>query len=229
MSNEHVDLLKWDEIGKHFYEMGVRKGVFYLQNSDGSYGDGEAWNGLSTVTQSPSGAEANKIYADDIQYLNVYSKEEFGATIEAYTYPDGFAQCNGEASLAAGVVIGQQARKSFGFCYRSIIGNDVAGEDYGYKLHIIYGAKASPSERSHASVNDSPEPSPFSWEITTTPIEVPGHQPTSYISFDSTKTDPEKLAVLEAILYGTAADATNNVAEVKARLPLPEEIAQIFG
>lgn len=221
------ELLKWDETGKHFYEIGVRKGVLFVQNSDGTYGDGEAWNGLSTVTQSPSGAEPTKIYADDINYLNVYSAEEFGATIEAYTYPAGFALCNGEASIATGVIIGQQPRRAFGFCYRSVVGNDIEGEAYGYKLHFIYGAKASPSERSHSSINDSPEPSPFSWEITTTPVSVTGFQPTAYVCVESSTADATKLAALEAIIYGTEADG--GTAAVPARLPLPDEIATILG
>lgn len=222
-----MELLKWDEIGEHIYEIGVRKGVLYVMDSDGTYGDGEAWNGLSTVTQSPSGAEPTKIYADDINYLNVYSAEEFGATIEAYTYPKGFALCNGEASIANGVTIGQQPRRAFGFCYRSVVGNDVEGEAYGYKLHFIYGAKASPSERSHASINDSPEPSPFSWEITTTPVSVSGFQPTAYVCIESKTANPEKLAALEAIIYGTAADGGST--EVKARLPLPDEIKTLMS
>lgn len=208
------ELLKWDEVGKHLYEIGVRRGVLYVQDTDGTYGNGEAWNGLSAVTQSPSGAEPTKIYADDINYLNVYSAEEFGATIEAYTYPKGFALCNGEASIADGVTIGQQPRRAFGFCYRSVVGNDIEGEAYGYKLHFIYGAKASPSERSHSTINDSPEPSPFSWEITTTPVNVTGFQPTAYVCVDSKTVDSAKLAALEAIIYGTeAVEASDAVYE----------------
>lgn len=199
------ELLKWDEIGKHFYEIGVRKGVVYPQASDGSYPKGEAWNGLSSVTQSPSGAEPTKIYADDINYLNVYSAEEFGGTIEAYSYPKSFAQCNGEASLADGVVIGQQSRKAFGFCYRSVKGNDVDGQSYGYKLNLFYGARVSPSERQHSTINDSPEPSPFSWEFTTTPVSLEGFEPTSYIAIDSTEVDSTILSAIETILYGTEA------------------------
>lgn len=199
------ELLKWDEIGKRFYEIGTRKGVIYPQASDGTYPEGEAWSGLSSVTQSPSGAEASKIYADDINYLNIYSAEDFGGTIEAYSYPHAFAACNGEASLAKGVTIGQQARKSFGFCYRSVKGNDIDGQAYGYKLYLIYGAKVSPSEKQHSTINDSPEPSPFSWEFTTTPVTVEGFDPAAYLSFDSTETDAEFLTAIEAILYGTAA------------------------
>ena len=222
MANETYKLV-WDATGDHIYETGLKMGVLYPINSEGVYTPGVAWNGLSSVTQSPSGAEPTKIYADDINYLNVYSAEEFGATIEAYTYPAGFAACNGEASIATGVTIGQQPRRAFGFCYRSVVGNDVQGEAYGYKLHFIYGAKASPSERSHSTINDSPEPSPFSWEITTTPVNVTGFQPTAYVCVESKTADPTKLAALEEIIYGK--EAIGGDAAVPARLPLPDEIA----
>ena len=212
--------LVWDETGKHFYETGVRKGVLYVQNNDGTYGNGVAWNGLTAVTESPSGAEATSIYADDIKYLNLYSAEEFGATIEAYTYPDEFAQCDGLGSPVAGMSLGQQTRKSFGFCYRTAVGNDTAAEDYGYKIHILYGCKASPSEKSYQTINDSPEAITFSWEITTTPVEVAGFKPTACVTIDSTKfttsAAQQKLAALEDTLYGTA--STN------ATLPLPDAI-----
>lgn len=208
--------LTWDGTGEHLYETGIRKGVLYVQNTNGTYGTGVAWNGLTGVTESPSGAEATAIYADDIKYLNLYSAEEFGATIEAYTYPEEFAQCDGSASPATGMMIGQQARKSFGFCYRTAIGNDVSGEDHGYKIHILYGCKASPSEKSYQTINDSPEAITFSWEITTTPVEVSGYKPTSVVVIDSTKANATKLAALEATLYG---DVSHNPS-----LPLPAAI-----
>lgn len=209
--------LTWDDTGKHLYETGVRNGVIYPQNSDGSYGNGVAWNGLTAVTESPSGAEATAIYADDIKYLNLYSAEEFGATIEAYTYPDEFAECDGSASPATGMTIGQQARKAFGFCYRTVLGNDVAGEDYGYKLHILYGCRVSPSEKAYQTINDSPEAITFSWELTTTPVSVNDtYKPTACVVIDSTKADATKLAALEAILYGSS--------NAEATLPLPAAI-----
>lgn len=208
--------LQWDVTGEHFYETGIRNGVLYVQNTNGTYANGVAWNGLTSVTESPSGAEATAIYADDIKYLNLYSVEEFGATIEAYTYPDAFAECDGSAAPVTGMSIGQQARKSFGFCYRTALGNDVAGEDYGYKLHILYGCKASPSEKSYQTINDSPEAITFSWEITTTPVDVTGYKPTACVIIDSTKCDSAKLTALENTLYG---DATHS-----PTLPLPDAI-----
>ena len=211
--------IEWDKTGERFYETGVKNGVLYVQ-VDGAYPKGVAWNGLTAVTESPSGAEATPLYADDIKYLNLLSAEEFGATIEAYTYPDEFAECDGSASLATGVMIGQQARKTFGLCYRTTIGNDTDGNDHGYKLHIIYGALAAPSEKAYATINDSPEAITFSWEVTTTPVNVTGAKPTASITIDSTKATPEKLAALEKILYGDT--------EVEARLPLPDEIKGIF-
>lgn len=209
----------WDQTGERLYETGVRNGVLYVQAS-GAYPKGVAWNGLTAVTESPSGAEASPMYADDIKYLNLISNEEFGATIEAYTYPDEFAECDGSASLATGVMIGQQARKTFGLCYRTTIGNDTDGNNHGYKLHIIYGALAAPSEKAYATINDSPEAITFSWEITTTPVNVAGAKPTASITIDSTKADPKKLADLEKILYGDT--------EVEARLPLPDEIKTLM-
>ena len=211
--------IEWDKTGERLYETGVKNGVLYVQ-VDGAYPKGVAWNGLTAVTESPSGAEATPLYADDIKYLNVLSAEEFGATIEAYTYPDEFAECDGSASLATGVMIGQQARKTFGLCYRTTIGNDTEGNDHGYKLHIIYGALAAPSEKAYATINDSPEAITFSWEVTTTPVNVTGAKPTASITIDSTKATPEKLTALEKILYGDA--------EVEARLPLPDEIKTLF-
>lgn len=212
--------LTWDSTGEHLYETGVRKGVLYLlDEEDGDYPEGVAWNGLTAVTESPSGAEATAIYADDIKYLNLYSTEEFGATIEAYTYPDEFGQCDGSATIATGTEIGQQARKTFGLCYRTAVGNDVAGEDFGYKLHIIYGCKASPSEKAYQTINDSPEAITFSWELSTTPVPVTGYKPTATVVVDSTKftTAAAKslLAKLEAYLYGansTPFDASNTYA-----------------
>ena len=212
--------LVFDESGKRFYETGVSKGVLYVQDASGSYPQGVAWNGLTAVNEAPSGAEATPLYADDIKYLELRSAEEFGATIEAYTYPDEFEQCDGSAELAEGVVIGQQARKAFGLCYRTIVGNDVQGNDFGYKLHLIYGATAAPSEKAYATVNDSPEAVTFSWEVTCTPVEVEGFKPTATVVIDSRKVDAEKLAALEAKLYGSDSE--------EAQLPLPAEIAAMF-
>lgn len=216
-----MSALVWDQTGERFYETGVKKGVLYVQDSTGAYPAGVAWNGLTGVTESPSGAEATALYADDIKYLNLMSNEEFGATVEAYTYPEEFAQCNGEAALLDGVMLGQQSRKAFGMCYRTTVGNDVDGNEYGYKLHLIYNAKAAPSERAYATINDSPEAITFSWELTTTPVEVgEGFKPTACVTIDSTKCDAAKLAALEAVLYG--GDNT------EARLPLPSEIRTIM-
>lgn len=218
----------WDKTGERYYETGVKQGVLYPQSTGGTYPLGVAWNGLTAVTESPSGAEATPLYADDIKYLNLLSTEEFGATIEAYTYPDEFAECDGSAELAKGVTIGQQKRKAFGLCYRTILGNDVDNDEYGYKLHIIYGALAAPSEKAYATVNDSPEAVTFSWEVTTTPVSVTGAKPTASITIDSTKANPEKLKALEEILYGK--DPTNEGTSdgVDPRLPLPDEIKQLM-
>ena len=212
----------WDKTGEHFYETGVKNGVLYVQEGS-AYPKGVAWNGLTAVTESPSGAEATPLYADDIKYLNLISTEEFGATIEAYTYPDEFAACDGSATLVDGVMIGQQARKTFGLCYRTTIGNDTNGNDYGYKLHIIYGALAAPSEKAYATINDSPEAITFSWEVTTTPVNVTGAKPTASITIDSTKANPTKLAALEDILYGKDGEPGN-----EPRLPLPDEIKTLM-
>lgn len=213
--------LVWDKSGERYYETGVKKGVLYPQATGGTYPKGVAWNGLTAVTESPSGAEATALYADDIKYLNLMSAEEFGATIEAYMYPDEFAECDGSASIATGVYIGQQPRKAFGMCYRTTLGNDLQSNDFGYKLHLIYGALAAPSEKSYATINDSPEAITFSWEVTTTPVEVTGFKPTASLTIDSTKVDADKLAALEAILYGTESE--------EARLPLPDEIIELIG
>ena len=212
--------LVWDESGKRLYETGVEKGVLYVQGENGTYEKGVAWNGLTAVTESPSGAEPTALYADDIKYLELFSAEEFGATIEAYTYPAEFEACDGSASLGEGVTIGQQDRKAFGLCYRTIVGNDVKGNENGYKLHLIYGAKAKPSEKAYATVNDSPEAVTFSWEVTTTPVNVAGFKPTASVTIDSTKIQPEKLKLIEDKLYGTASE--------EASLPLPDEIKQII-
>lgn len=221
--------LVWDKTGERIYETGVRNGVLYVQGTGGTYPKGVAWNGLTAVTESPSGAEATALYADDIKYLNLMSNEEFGATIEAYTYPEEFAACDGSASLAEGVVLGQQARKAFGLCYRTVVGNDVDGADYGYKLHIIYGAMAAPSEKAYATINDSPDAITFSWEVTTTPVAVDGFKPTASITIDSTKADATKLAALEEILYGKDGTGDPETGGVDARLPLPAEIANLMS
>lgn len=213
--------LVWDKTGERFYETGVKQGVVYPQSTDGTYPKGVAWNGLTAVTESPSGAEANPLYADDIKYLNLMSAEDYGATIEAYTYPDEFAECDGSAEIATGVTIGQQKRKAFGLCYRTALGNDIDGADYGYKLHIIYGAMAAPSEKAYATINDSPEAITFSWELTTTPVTVENFKPTAHLEINSTKVPDGKMAELEAILYGSESE--------EARLPLPDEIVELVG
>lgn len=216
--------LVWDKTGERLYETGVDRGVLYVQ-SNGTYPNGVAWNGLTAVTESPSGAEATPLYADNIKYLNLMSAEEFGCTIEAYTYPEEFAECDGSAELATGVTIGQQARKTFGLSYRTKIGNDAAGDKFGYKLHLIYGGLASPSEKAYATINDSPEAITFSWEVSTTPVSVDGHSPTACITIDSTKVEPTKLAALEEILYGKDGEGASGT---EPRLPLPSEIATLF-
>lgn len=213
--------LTWDNTGERIFETGVKQGVLYPIQSDGKYTKGVAWNGLTAVTESPSGAEATALYADDIKYLNLLSNEEFGATIEAYTYPDEFAECDGSAELAPGVMIGQQKRKIFGLCYRTTIGNDVEGNDYGYKLHLVYGCLAAPSEKGYSTINDNPDAITFSWEVSTTPVNVAGFKPTSQITIDSTKVDPAKLAALETVLYGAEA--------AEAKLPLPDEVATLMS
>lgn len=207
--------LEWDATGEHYYETGVKMGVLYPV-VNGAYPKGVVWNGLTSVTESPSGADANAIYADDVKYLELRAAEEFGATVEAYTYPDEFAVCDGSATPTPGVTLGQQARQPFGLCYRTILGNDSRRDEYGYKIHLIYNATASPSERSYQTVNDSPEAITFSWEMTTTPVAVTDYKPTACLIIDSTKVDPTKLAALEAILYGSG--------ETEARLPLPDEV-----
>lgn len=212
--------LTWDGVGQREYETGVDKGVLYIPSS-GVYSLGVAWNGLTTVTESPSGAEANPFYADNIKYLNLISAEDFACTIEAYTYPDEFEAFNGSVEIAPGVRATQQDRGVFGFAYRTLKGNDVSGTAFGYKLHLVYGAQAAPSEKANATVNDSPEPLAMSWEVSTTPVSVAGHKPTAHLVIDSTDTDSSDMSALELILYGSA--GTN------PRLPLPGEVASIFA
>lgn len=218
----------WDKTGERFYETGVDHGVLYPIQEGGLYNKGVAWNGLTSVSESPSGAESTAVYADNMKYLNLVSAEEFGATIEAYTYPDEFAECDGSATPTAGVTIGQQSRKMFGLCYRTMIGNDVDGQEHGYKLHLIYGAQASPSEKGYQTINDSPEAITFSWEVTTTPINVTGYKPTASMTIDSTKVDPEKLTALEEILYGKDPTEPEGLDGVEPRLPLPDEVITLM-
>ena len=212
--------LVFDAVGSRFFETGVKNGVLFVQGENGEYENGVVWNGLTAVTESPSGAEATPLYADDMKYVVLYSTEEFGATIEAYTYPEEFEQCDGSAQLGTGVTIGQQQRKSFGLVYKTVIGNDVQGQELGYKIHIIYGAKAAPSEKAFATINDSPEAVTFSWELSTVPVPVEGHRPTSTVVIDSTKVNAEKLATLEGKLFGTESE--------ESTLPLPDEIAAML-
>ena len=213
--------LVWDKSGERLYETGVKNCVLYPQVS-GAYPKGVAWNGITSVTESPSGAEASPLYADDTKYLNLMSTEEFGASIEAYMYPEEFEACDGSAEIAPGVSIGQQKRQAFGLCYRTVIGNDTDNNDHGYKLHIIYGALAAPSEKAYATINDSPEAITFSWELSTTPVNVTGGKPTASLTIDSTKVNEEKLKALEDILYGSETESTG------PRLPLPDEIATLM-
>ena len=211
----------WDETGSRFYETGVKFGVLYPQDAQGKYPKGVAWNGLTAVNESPSGADANDLYADDDVYATLRAKEKFGATIEAYTYPDEFAVCDGSAEIADGITIGQQARKAFGLCYRTAVGNDIEGQDHGYKIHLIYGATASPSSKNYSTVNESPEAITFSWEVTTTPVNVTGHKPTATLTIDSRKVTPEKLTKIEQLLYGSE--------QKEAQLPTPDEILALIA
>ena len=218
--------IKWDQTGERYYETGVKNGVLYVVDNTGNYGKGVAWNGLTKVTESPSGAEATPLYADNIKYLNLMSAEEFGFTIEAYTYPDEFAACDGSSEIATGITIGQQSRKTFGFCYRTENGNDTLGTDYGYKIHIVYGATASPSSKDYQTINDSPEAISLSWEVKTTPVEVTTEingnkpKPTATLIIDSTKVDKTKLKSIEDKLYGTEAE--------EPTLLLPDEIVALL-
>ena len=216
--------LEWDKTGEHLYETGVDHGVLYFPDQTGAYKNGVAWNGLISVSESPSGAEATGQYADNIKYLNLISAEEFGATVEAYTYPEEFEACNGNKELVdnAGVYVGQQSRSVFGFCYRTMIGNDTDGQDHGYKLHLVYGCQVSPSEKAYQTINDSPEALTFSWELSTTPVNVTGKKPTALLVIDSTKIDSTKLTRIEAKLYG-------DESSTGAVLPTPDEIAEILN
>lgn len=218
--------ITWDQTGERHYETGVRQGVLYPMAIDGKYPLGVAWNGLTAITESPSGAEPTPLYADDVKYLNLISAEEFGATIEAFTYPDEFIPCDGSGIVTAGVYVGQQSRQPFGLAYRTVLGNDIQLNEFGYKLHLIYGAVASPSEKPYATINDSPEAITFSWDLSTTPVNIAGFKPTSSITIDSTKVDEATLKEFEDILYGkngTAGEGT------PPRLPLPDEIVALFG
>lgn len=218
----------WDKTGERFYETGVDHGVLYPIQEGGLYNKGVAWNGLVSVSESPSGAESTAVYADNIKYLNLLSAEEFGATVEAYTYPDEFAECDGSTIVTPGLTIGQQSRKMFGLCYRTMIGNDVDGQEHGYKLHLIYGCQASPSEKGYQTINDSPEAITFSWEVTTTPVNVTGHKATACLTIDSTKVNPEKLTALEEILYGKDPTEPEGMDGVEPRLPLPDEVITLL-
>lgn len=228
--------LIWDADGERLYETGVRMGVLYPREDSGEYSTGVAWNGLTGITESPSGAEATDLYADDIKYLSLRSAEELGATVEAYMYPDEFAECDGSATIATGVKIGQQTRRSFGLSYRTVLGNDILGENYAYKIHLLYGCTASPSERQYQTINDSPEANTFSWEIDTVPVNVTGYKPTASVEINSADFSDEegkkKLAKLEAVLYGhDGEDASDILGETKPgpRLPLPDEIISILS
>lgn len=212
--------LQWDKVGERTYETGVDHGVLFPMGTGGIYDKGAAWSGLTAINENPSGGEANPFYADNIKYLNLMSAEDFGFGIEAYTYPPEWEACDGSAEIAPGVTVGQQTRKVFGLSYRTLIGNDVDGQDHGYKIHIVYGAQASPSQRNHNTVNDSPEPTAMSWDATTTPVEIPGAKPAAHMIIDSTKTDADKLAALEKILYGSE--------EEESRLPMPAEIIELM-
>lgn len=211
--------IKWDESGSRIYETGVKRGVLYPWG-EGGYGKGVAWNGLTAITESPTGGEATPLYADDTKYLNLMSTEEFGATLEAYTYPDEFAECDGSKQLIEGVYAGQQTRKLFGLCYRTTVGNDEKGADFGYKIHLIYGATASPSEKAYNTINDSPEANTFSWELKTVPEDVTGAKPTASLTIDSTKVAPEKMKLLEDALYGSS--------EAEPKLLLPDEVVELL-
>ena len=212
--------LIWDEVGQRFFETGVKNGVLYVQDNDGSYKNGVVWNGLTAVTESPSGAEETPLYADDVKYLTLRSAEEFGATVEAYTYPEEFEQCDGSAAIAAGVTIGQQARRAFGLCYRTSVGNDIQGQNFSYKLHLIYGCTVAPSEKSYSTINDNPEAITFSWELSTVPVPVDGFSPTASLVIDASKVDEGKMELLENALFG---DETN-----EAKLLLPNEIMEML-
>ena len=227
--------LVWDDTGKHFYETGVDHGVLYTLDNNKEYKNAEVWNGLTSVTASPSGAEETKLWADNINYASLRSAESFGGTIEAYTYPDDFAECDGTAELVTGAYIGQQPRATFGLAYRTLVGNEVDLNDHGYKLHLIWGCSCSPSQKQYSTVNDSPEAISFSWEFTTTPVPVTGFKPTSEMTIDSRSVDSEDIKALEAQLFGVnavEADVENEVeavAEVEPWLPLPDTVISILN
>lgn len=212
--------LIWDEVGQRFFETGVKNGVLYVQDNDGTYKNGVVWNGLTAVTESPSGAEETPLYADDVKYLTLRSAEQFGATIEAYTYPEEFEQCDGSATIATGVTIGQQARRAFGLCYRTAVGNDIQGQEYSYKLHLLYGCTVAPSEKAYSTINDNPEAITFSWELSTVPVPVDGFKPTASLVIDASKVDEGKMQLLEDALFG---DESN-----EAKLLLPNEIMEML-
>ena len=212
--------LIWDEVGQRFFETGVKNGVIYVQNNDGSYANGVVWNGLTAITESPSGAEETPLYADDVKYLTLRSAEEFGATIEAFTYPEEFEQCDGSATIADGITVGQQARRAFGLCYRTAVGNDIQGQEFSYKLHIIYGCTVAPSEKSYSTINDNPEAITFSWELSTVPVPVDGFKPTASLVIDANKVEAGKLQLLENALFGDA--------ENEATLLLPNQIMELM-
>lgn len=212
--------LIWDEVGQRFFETGVKNGVLYVQDNDGSYKNGVVWNGLTAVTESPSGAEETPLYADDVKYLTLRSAEEFGATVEAYTYPEEFEQCDGSASIANGVTIGQQARRAFGLCYRTSVGNDIQGQNFSYKLHLIYGCTVAPSEKSYSTINDNPEAITFSWELSTVPVPVDGFSPTASLVIDASKVEKGKMQQLEDALFGDESS--------EAKLLLPNEIMEML-
>lgn len=213
--------LVFNNVGERLFETGVKNGVLYVMGDDGTYENGVVWNGLTAVTESPSGAETTPLYADDVKYVVIYAAEEFGATVEAYTYPEEFEECDGSASIFEGITIGQQTRKSFGMCYKTSVGNDVQGQDFGYKIHIIYGAKAAPSEKSYSTINDSPEAVTFSWELSTVPVPVEGFNPTATMVIDSTRVPAEKMTLIENKLYGTE--------DTEATLPLPGELLALLA
>ena len=212
--------LVWDKVGERYYETGVDRGVLFPMGKGGKYGAGVAWSGLTAINENPSGGEANPFYADNIKYLNIMGTEDFGFGIEAYTYPDEWEACDGSAEIAPGVTAGQQTRKVFGLSYRTLIGNDTEGTDHGYKIHLVYGAQASPSQRNRNSVNESPEPTAMSWDATTTPVDIPGFKPAAHLTISSTKTSPEKMAALEAILYGSES--------AEPHLPMPDELVELM-
>ena len=212
--------LVFNGVGDRLFETGVKKGVLYVMGDEGQYENGVVWNGLTAVTEKPTGAETTNLYADDVKYVVIYGAEEFEATIEAYTYPEEFEQCDGSAVLTTGVNVGQQTRKTFAFCYTTSLGNDTQGQDFGYKIHIIYGCKAKPSEKSYSTINDSPEAVTFSWDVSTVPVPVEGMNPTATMVIDSSRVEPTKLKILEEVLYGTEVE--------EARLPLPDEVKTLL-